>query len=384
MKNIVILGASGSIGVQTIDVVTRYPELFKVVGLAVHGNIDVLESQIQAVKPEVVVVADERRAGELKQKNIAGVEVLSGVSALEGLASHSEADLVVNALVGSIGLKSTLAALKAGKTLALANKESMVAGGAIVRDAQRESGAEILPVDSEHNALFQCMVGESMHEIKKLIITASGGPFRGRKFEELESVTVEEALAHPRWTMGPKITIDSATLMNKGLEVIEARWLFDIPYEKIEVVVHPQSIIHSMVEYEDGSIKAHLGQTDMRIPIQYTLSYPKRLPSPLPSLNFAEVGKLTFEEPDLENFPCLAYAFEAIKLGKTYPAALNAANEEAVAAFLSRKIKFTAIPHIIRTVMDAHEAQNEGDLGILLEAEQKARAHARDIIAGLQ
>jgi len=380
LKNIVILGSSGSIGLQTIDVVKRYPDLFNIVGLAVNKSIDNLKLQIKELKPKAVVVVDKDLAAELKAEGDSDVEVLTGVDGLEQLAAHPDADMVLNALVGSVGLKPTLAALKSGKILALANKESMVAGGAIVNKVKEKSGAAILPVDSEHNAIFQCLVGEREEEIKKLIITASGGPFRGRSYDELENVTVEEALAHPRWTMGPKITIDSATLMNKGLEVIEARWLFDVPYEKIDVVIHPQSIIHSMVEFEDGSIKAHLGQTDMRIPIQYALSYPKRLQSPLPSLSFAEIGKLTFEEPDTENFPCLKYAFEAIDLGKTYPAVLNAANEEAVAAFIGKKIGFTDIPRVIRQVIDRHDAADETDLGILLEAESWARQEARQFI----
>nr|WP_286678873.1 1-deoxy-D-xylulose-5-phosphate reductoisomerase [Candidatus Aquicultor secundus] len=386
MKNIVILGSSGSIGLQTIDVVKRYPELFNVVGLAVNKSIDALEQQIKELRPKAVVVVDAEKAQELSRR-IAGTsnipELLTSIEGLEQLAAHPEADLVLNALVGSVGLRPTLAALRAGKTLALANKESMVAGGAIVAKVREETGAEILPVDSEHNAIFQCMVGERKREIKRLIVTASGGPFRGRTFSELESVTVEEALKHPRWTMGPKITIDSATLMNKGLEVIEAHWLFDLPYEQIDVIVHPQSIIHSMVEFEDGSIKAHLGQTDMRIPIQYTLSYPDRLPAPLPSLDFVEVGKLTFEKPDMRNFPCLAYAYEAIRLGKTYPAVLNATNEQAVAAFLSKKIRFTDIPNIIKQVIERHEPGDETDLGIVLETEHRAREYADRLITSL-
>jgi len=386
LKNIVILGSSGSIGLQTIDVVKRYPELFNVVGLDVNKSIDALEQQIKELRPKAVVVVDAEKAQELSRR-IAGTsnipELLTSIEGLEQLAAHPEADLVLNALVGSVGLRPTLAALRAGKTLALANKESMVAGGAIVAKVREETGAEILPVDSEHNAIFQCMVGERKREIKRLIVTASGGPFRGRTFSELESVTVEEALKHPRWTMGPKITIDSATLMNKGLEVIEAHWLFDLPYEQIDVIVHPQSIIHSMVEFEDGSIKAHLGQTDMRIPIQYTLSYPDRLPAPLPSLDFVEVGKLTFEKPDVRNFPCLAYAYEAIRLGKTYPAVLNATNEQAVAAFLSKKIRFTDIPNIIKQVIERHEPGDETDLGIVLETEHRAREYADRLITSL-
>ena len=380
MKNIVILGSSGSIGKQTIDIIKKHPDLFKVVGLSVQSNIKVLETQVTELKPKVVAITDKAAAKSFKDKNYEGIEIITGLDGLEYLAAYSDANIVLNALVGSVGLKSTLSALKAGKTLALANKESMVAGGAIVNRIKEESGATIIPVDSEHNAIFQCLVGECKDEVERLIITASGGPFRGRSFNDLKSVTVEEALAHPRWTMGPKITIDSATLMNKGLEVIEARWLFDMPCEKIDVVVHPQSIVHSMVEFKDGSIKAHLGKTDMRIPIQYALSYPERLPSPLPSLNLIEVAQLTFEKPDIKNFPCLKLAFESIKRGKTYPAVLNAANEEAVAAFLKKKISFTTIPYVIEKVMDEHEAGDELDLGILLEAERWARSRAREVI----
>jgi len=380
LKNIVILGSSGSIGKQTIDIIKKHPDLFKVVGLSVQSNIKVLETQVTELKPKVVAITDKAAAKSFKDKNYEGIEIITGLDGLEYLAAYSDANIVLNALVGSVGLKSTLSALKAGKTLALANKESMVAGGAIVNRIKEESGATIIPVDSEHNAIFQCLVGECKDEVERLIITASGGPFRGRSFNDLKSVTVEEALAHPRWTMGPKITIDSATLMNKGLEVIEARWLFDMPCEKIDVVVHPQSIVHSMVEFKDGSIKAHLGKTDMRIPIQYALSYPERLPSPLPSLNLIEVAQLTFEKPDIKNFPCLKLAFESIKRGKTYPAVLNAANEEAVAAFLKKKISFTTIPYVIEKVMDEHEAGDELDLGILLEAERWARSRAREVI----
>ena len=383
MKNIIILGSSGSIGLQTVDVVKKHPELFRVVGLSVYQNTEALEEQINELKPEVVAVVNENKAKELKERRHEGVEILAGIDSVEELAAYPKADIVLNALVGSAGLKPTLKALRAGKTLALANKESMVAGGAVVKRAQEETGTAILPVDSEHNAIFQCMVGEKKKEIKKLIITASGGPFRGRTLESLKSVTVSQALAHPRWRMGPKITIDSATLMNKGLEIIEARWLFDIQYEKIEVVVHPQSIIHSMVEFIDGSIKAHLGQTDMRIPIQYALSYPDRFESPLPSLDFVELGNLSFEKPDIENFPCLGYAYDAIKLGKTYPAVLNAANEEAVAAFLRGEVGFADIPYVIKHVLDDHTPGNGEDLGIILEAEQWARSTAQNIIASM-
>jgi 1-deoxy-D-xylulose-5-phosphate reductoisomerase len=380
LKNITILGSSGSIGTQTVEIVSKYPDRFKVIGLAVNSSIELLEKQIALLQPKAVAIADMEAAKRIDKELLAGIGVYVGPEGVEALASHPEADIVLNAMVGSVGLKSTLAALKNGKTLALANKESMVAGGAIVNAILRQTGATILPVDSEHNAIFQCLVGEDQDEIKRLIITASGGPFRGKTIEELGSVTKEQALAHPRWTMGPKITIDSATLMNKGLEVIEARWLFDIGYEKIDVVVHPQSIIHSMVEYEDGSIKAHLGQTDMRIPIQYALSYPERLPSPVPMLDFVELGKLTFEKPDMVNFPCLAYAYESIKLGGTYPAALNAANEEAVAAFLESRLSFTGIANVVGKVLETHKPGDENDLDEVFLAENDARNKAREMI----
>lgn len=380
MKNITILGSSGSIGTQTVEIVSKYPDRFKVIGLAVNSSIELLKKQIALLQPKAVAIADMEAAKRIDKELLAGIDVYVGPEGVEALASHPEADIVLNAMVGSVGLKSTLAALKNGKTLALANKESMVAGGAIVNAILRQTGATILPVDSEHNAIFQCLVGEDQDEIKRLIITASGGPFRGKTIEELGSVTKEQALAHPRWTMGPKITIDSATLMNKGLEVIEARWLFDIGYEKIDVVVHPQSIIHSMVEYDDGSIKAHLGQTDMRIPIQYALSYPERLPSPVPMLDFVELGKLSFEKPDMVNFPCLAYAYESIKLGRTYPAALNAANEEAVAAFLGNRLSFTGIANVVGKVLETHKPGDENDLDEVFLAENDARNKAREMI----
>ena len=385
MKNIVILGSSGSIGLQTIDVVKRYPELFNVVGLAVNKSIDALEQQIKELRPKAVVVVDAEKAQELSRR-IAGTsnipELLTSIEGLEQLAAHPEADLVLNALVGSVGLRPTLAALRAGKTLALANKESMVAGGAIVAKVREETGAEILPVDSEHNAIFQCMVGERKREIRRLIVTASGGPFRGRTFSELESVTVEEALKHPRWTMGPKITIDSATLMNKGLEVIEAHWLYDVPYEKIEAVIHPQSVIHSLVEFEDTSVMAQLGLPDMRLPIQYALSYPERLPNPLlKRLNLAEVATLTFKKIDEARFPCFRIALDAGKAGGTVPAAMNAANEIAVFAFLQKKIGFMDIPRTVLKVVAAHRAVASPSLEEILAADAWARKEAENHVS---
>lgn len=380
MKRIVILGSTGSIGRQTIDVIKRNRNAFKVVGLSAHKNIGLLEEQIRELNPIAVAISNERAAENLRARIERKIEILVGTCGIQELAVMPEGDLVVNALVGSIGLDPTISALKAGKTLALANKESMVVGGEIVTKLAARSGAQIIPIDSEHNAIFQCLQGENLKDVVRIILTGSGGPFRGCKLENLKDVTVEEALAHPRWKMGPKISIDSATLMNKGLETIEAHFLFGIDYDAIEVVIHPQSIIHSMVEFKDGSIKAHLGQTDMRIPIQYALSHPERLSSPLPSLDFSEIKELTFEKPDIINFPCLKYALEAGKEGKTFPAVLNAVNEEAVNAFLNRKISFPAIPHVIREVLDSHIPLEVRSIGVLKEAENWARQRAKSII----
>ncbi|MEW6188701.1 MAG: 1-deoxy-D-xylulose-5-phosphate reductoisomerase [Actinomycetota bacterium] len=380
VKRIVILGSTGSIGRQTIDVIKRNRNAFKVVGLSAHKNIGLLEEQIRELNPIAVAISNERAAENLRARIERKIEILVGTCGIQELAVMPEGDLVVNALVGSIGLDPTISALKAGKTLALANKESMVVGGEIVTKLAARSGAQIIPIDSEHNAIFQCLQGENLKDVVRIILTGSGGPFRGCKLENLKDVTVEEALAHPRWKMGPKISIDSATLMNKGLETIEAHFLFGIDYDAIEVVIHPQSIIHSMVEFKDGSIKAHLGQTDMRIPIQYALSHPERLSSPLPSLDFSEIKELTFEKPDIINFPCLKYALEAGKEGKTFPAVLNAVNEEAVNAFLNRKISFPAIPHVIREVLDSHIPLEVRSIGVLKEAENWARQRAKSII----
>ncbi len=380
MKRIVILGSTGSIGRQTIDVIKRNRNAFDVVGLSAHKNIGLLEEQIRELNPIVVAISNERAAENLRARIERKIEILVGEGGIQELAAMPEGDLVVNALVGSIGLDPTISALKAGKTLALANKESMVVGGEIVTKLAARGETQIIPIDSEHNAIFQCLQGEDVKDVVRIILTGSGGPFRGCKLEDLKDVTVEEALAHPRWKMGPKISIDSATLMNKGLETIEAHFLFGIDYNAIEVIIHPQSIIHSMVEFRDGSIKAHLGQTDMRIPIQYALSHPKRLPSPLPSLDFSEIKELTFEKPDIINFPCLKYALEAGKKGKTFPAVLNAVNEEAVNAFLNRKISFPAILHVIREVLDSHTPLEVRSIGVLKEAENWARQRAKSII----
>ena len=380
MKRLCVLGSTGSIGRQTLDIVKNHPELFRIVSLSAHQNVELLTSQIRDFAPEAVAVTDENSAKAIQSGFDGRVTVTSGLKSLIDLVESEDVDIVVNGLVGSVGLDSTLAAIRAGKTLALANKESMVVGGELVRKELKKHRTSIIPVDSEHNAVFQCLTGEDPKNLKRIILTGSGGPFRNRKIESLEKVTPEEALAHPRWNMGKKISIDSATLMNKGLEVIEAHFLFGVGYEQIEVVIHPQSIIHSMVEFRDGSIKAHLGQTDMRIPIQYAISFPERLDSPLPSINFVELGTLTFEAPDFDNFPCLKYGFEAGKAGKTYPAVLNAANEEAVAAFLKQEIAFTAIPRIIESVIDSHDPSKPESVNILKQAEEWARQKAKELI----
>lgn len=380
MKRVTILGSTGSIGRQTVEIIKRHPKRFKAFGLSARKNIDLLEEQIIELRPQIVAVLDEAAATELRKRVGGKIRVLVGIEGLKELASLFESDLVVNAIVGSAGLDPTIAAIEAGKELALANKESIVVGGEIVSALIRKKKARVIPVDSEHNAIFQCLQGEGPDDVVRIILTGSGGPFRGKGLEELRDVTVEEALAHPRWRMGKKISIDSATLMNKGLEVIETHFLFGIDYDRIEVVIHPQSIIHSMVEFRDGSIKAHLGWTDMRIPIQYALSFPERLSSPLIGLDFSELGQFTFEKPDLVNFPCFELALQVARDGRTYPAVLNAANEEAVAAFLERRVSFTAIPQIISRTLAAHSPQNANDLSVLKEVEKWARNKAKELI----
>lgn len=381
MKKVVILGSTGSIGQQAIEVVKKNPDKFKIVGLAARRNITFLEEQIRETQPEVVALTDSEAADELWSKiRDTDIEILAGYDSLPEIASWPTADTVLNGLVGAVGLEASLSAIGSGKLLALANKESLVVGGELVLKALSSTKGRIIPVDSEHSAIFQCLLGERGKNLHKIILTGSGGPFRGKRLTELKNVTVEEALAHPRWKMGRKITIDSATLMNKGLEVIEARYLFEVRYDQIEVVIHPQAIIHSMVEFKDGSIKAHLGQTDMRIPIQYALSYPERMMSPLSYLDLSAIEPLTFEQPDLANFPCLRYAIEAAQDGGTSPAVLNAANEEAVAAFLDRKIKFPRIPEIIFEVLEAHDNREVTDVGVLKEADHWARERAIRLI----
>jgi len=382
MKNIVILGSTGSIGKQTIEVIKAHSHHFRAAGLSGRSNFELLAEQAKELKPAAVAMSNPAAARQLAMAlKDTPIRVLEGMAGLEELIALSEVHLVVNALVGSAGLLPTLRAIGAGKDLALANKESLVAGGEIVMPLLREKEATLIPIDSEHSALFQCLQGEEPSSVRRIILTGSGGPFRGKTKRDLKRVTVEEALAHPRWKMGRKVTIDSATLMNKGLEVIEAHHLFGLSYDQIEVVIHPQSIVHSLIEFHDGSLKAHLGFTDMRIPIQYALSYPSRFPSSLVGLDLVELGSLTFESPDQETFPCLSLAFEAGRKGGTYPAVLNAANEEAVAAFLSREIGFLQIPQIIEEVLSSHISfAGELDFALLQEVENWARGEARSLI----
>jgi 1-deoxy-D-xylulose-5-phosphate reductoisomerase len=351
---VALLGCTGSIGRQTLDVAGRYPERVRIVALAAHSNAELAAEQARAFGVRDVALTDPDAAARLREL-LPGSDVASGPAALEALATHPDADVVFNALVGAAGLRATVSALSAGKTLALANKESLVAGGELVMALARPG--KLLPVDSEHSAIYQCLVGESSEDVARIWLTASGGPFRGRTRAELDAVKPSDALAHPTWAMGPKITIDSATLMNKGLEVIEAHHLFGVGYDRIRVVVHPQSCVHSMVEYSDGSVKAHLGATDMRIPIQYALSHPRRWDAPLEPVDFAALGRLDFENPDLETFRALGLALAAGTEGGTMPAAMNAANEVAVAAFLAGRIRFTGIDETVEVVMALHSVE---------------------------
>lgn len=381
MKRLTILGSTGSIGTQALDVIASRPGEFRVVALSAGRNVTRLAAQAHAVRPELVVVSDEDQARACASSLPAGTRVAFGRDGLIEAARHPEAELVVCGLVGALGIEPTYAAVDAGKDVALANKEALVAAGAFVVARALASGALILPVDSEHNALHQCLRGESAAEIKTLWLTASGGPFRGWSREALASATPGEALKHPTWVMGPKVTIDSATLMNKGLEVIEARWLFDVGPERIRVVVHPGSVVHSLVEFVDGSFKAQLGVTDMRHPIQYALTYPQRVPSTLAPFDLVAAGPLRFEAPDTEAFPCLALAYEALARGGAAPAVLNAANEIAVAAFLAGRASFLDIPVTIRGALDRHGDAAAATLDDILAADRLARKTAADLLA---
>ncbi len=382
MKPIAILGSTGSVGVTTLDVVSRFPDRFKVVAMAAGGNLERLAEQITRFRPELVSVARPELARELSARlKSHRVTILHGKEGANAVATHPEAEMVVSALVGALGLGPTLAAIKAGKDIAFANKEVMVIAGEIVTRAAAEHGVMLLPVDSEHNAIFQCLEGRPRSSLKRIILTASGGPFLKLPRERFESVTIADALNHPTWKMGNKITIDSATLMNKGLEVIEARWLFDVGPERISVVIHPQSVVHSMVEMIDGSVIAEMAIPDMAIPVAYALAFPERLPlDHLRPLSLVDCATLTFAQPDLDRFPCLRLAYEALRAGGTMPACLNAANEELVAGFLDGRVSFVDIPRHIETVMERHQNRAPRDLEDLFEIDGWARAAARDLI----
>jgi 1-deoxy-D-xylulose-5-phosphate reductoisomerase len=373
MKKILILGSSGSIGINALNVVRKFPERFKVTGLTVNSRIDLLENQIKEFLPEFVVVTDETKANELKS-NIGNLcKVFSGYDELLNLAAQGDYDILIGAMVGFAGLAPTLEAIKHGKRIALANKETLVVAGEIVTKLVLENNAEILPVDSEHSAIYQCLVGENLNEVEKLIITASGGPFLNKDKSFFERATVDEALNHPNWKMGNKITIDSATMMNKGLEVIEAHWLFGLPVEKINVVVHPQSIIHSMVQFVDGSIKAQLGLPDMKLPIQYALSFPERLENDFRRTDLPDIKNLSFFEPDFDKFECLKLAFDVIKTGGTAPCILNAANEVAVEKFINKKIKFSQISQLIKEALNKIENHSDPDIETIFDCDKKTR-----------
>ncbi|KUG03628.1 1-deoxy-d-xylulose 5-phosphate reductoisomerase [hydrocarbon metagenome] len=377
-KNVVILGSTGSIGLQTLDVIEKHAGMFNLLGIAAKNEVPVLAEQIQRYRPAAVAVGDTSSYKELCSRIGKNCTVLSGLDGLCELAAWPEADIVVIAVSGAIGIKPTLAAIQSGKRVALANKETLVAAGDIVMQEARDNNAAILPVDSEHSAVFQCLQGESQH-LKKIWLTASGGPFKDYEKTQLDSVTVEMALKHPNWIMGPKITIDSATLMNKGLEVIEAHHLFGINYDKIDVVVQKESIIHSLVELLDGSFLAHMGSHDMRIPIQYALTYPDRVVSSAPELDLKLLGALHFESPDMEKFPALALAYRAGRIGGTMPAVLNAANEIAVNRFLTREKSFTDIPGMVEKVMERHDPVQHPDLDGILQADEWARRICREL-----
>ncbi len=383
MKSISILGSTGSIGCNTLKTVEHLQD-FRVVALGAGKNIEKLAEQVARFQPELVACESEECAEELlrrlSESNSAIPKILVGEAGLIAVATHEKAETIVSATVGAVGFVPTLRALEAGKRVALANKETLVMAGELMTKAARASGAEILPVDSEHNALHQCLRGESAAEVKRLILTASGGPFRTKTRAAIENATREEALNHPNWKMGDKITIDSATLMNKGLEVIEAHWLFGFSADEISVIVHPQSVVHSMIEMVDGSVIAQLGVTDMKHAIQYALTFPTRKPGCLEPLDFRKFSTLTFEEPDLEKFPCLALAYKALKIGGTMPAVLNAANEIAVQEFLDNRIRLSDIPRIIESVMNNHAAQAVSSLEIVLETDLWARAKAKEFL----
>jgi 1-deoxy-D-xylulose-5-phosphate reductoisomerase len=384
MKKLAVVGSTGSIGQNTLRVVQHLPERFKVFALAANSAVVQLAEQSAAFRPTVVAIADRARIDEFckhcRELKAPVPEVVTGDDGLRQIASAADVDIVVSAAVGAAGLRPTYSAVAAGKIVALANKESMVIGGELLRRTAEKTGARIIPVDSEHSAVDQCLRSGKLGEVRRLILTASGGPFRETPAEQFPKVTPEQALKHPTWQMGRRITIDSATLLNKGLEVIEARWLFDIPPEKIDIIVHPQSVVHSMVEFVDGSVVAQLGTADMRQPIQYALTYPERLESSVAALDWTAVSRLDFVPPDRQKFPCIGLAYQAIRAGGTAPAVVNAADEIAVDAFLDRKIPFSDIPKMIGNALEAHKIQAADRLESIIEADIWARQHVRGML----
>lgn len=383
MKRITILGSTGSIGRNALDIISRHRDRFKVVALTAGKNINLLERQISMFSPEVVAVASDKAAIELKERlgrRYASISVLSGSEGVAEVAGYKNSDFVLSAIVGAAGLIPTLSAIRSKKTIGLANKETFVMAGRIVINEAKRYRVKILPVDSEHSAIFQCIEGHKKSEVKRIILTASGGPFMGRKLEDLNVMKPKDALNHPSWRMGKKISIDSATLMNKGFEMIEAHYLFGLPPERIDVLIHPQSIVHSIVEFSDGSCLAQLSMPDMKGPIAYAFSYPERLPDVMQNLHLEKVERLVFKKPDNRCFPCLSYAYEAIKIGGTMPSVLNAANEVAVGAFLRNKIRFTDIPRVIKETMKEHKTLSDADLNTIIEADAWARKKALEVI----
>ena len=383
MKNITLLGSTGSIGRQTVEVALANPDKIKIKALVAHKSDELLEEQIKVLQPDLAVLSDKEAAARLTSRYHGRTEILAGEEGVLAAATYAGSDTVLASMVGYAGLRPTLAAINCGKNIALANKETLVAAGSIVMQAVADKGVSLTPVDSEHSAIFQALRGGRENEVKRLIITASGGPFRGKKRSELENVTLAQCLNHPNWSMGKKVTLDSSTLANKGLEVMEAHWLFSMPYEKIAVVVHPQSIVHSLVEFCDGSVIAQMGDPDMRLPIQYALSWPERYPYAFDQLDLVKYGTLTFEAPDLEAFPSLAIAIECGKAGGTLPCAFNAANEEAVNAFLEGKIKYLDIPYITASVTQAHHNVLVPTLEDIEAADAAARVAAQAVIRSL-
>ncbi|MFS8117246.1 MAG: 1-deoxy-D-xylulose-5-phosphate reductoisomerase [Microcoleus sp.] len=384
MKAITLLGSTGSIGTQTLDIVAQYPEQFRIVGLTAGRNITLLAQQIRQFKPEIVAICDEDKLQEL-QEAIADIDpkpiLLVGESGVVEVAKYGDAEAVVTGIVGCAGLLPTIAAIKAGKDIALANKETLIAGGPVVNPLVEKYGVKVLPADSEHSAIFQCLQGIPEGGLRRIILTASGGSFRDLPIDKLAGVTVADALKHPNWSMGQKITIDSATLMNKGLEVIEAHYLFGMDYDDIDIVIHPQSIIHSLIELQDTSVLAQLGWPDMRLPLLYALSWPERIHTDWPRLDLVKSGDLTFREPDHEKYPCMQLAYAAGRAGGSMPAVLNAANEQAVALFLDERIQFLDIPKLIENVCDKHQADNCENPGLedILAADEWARL---EVLAG--